>query len=94
MLRNALTVFARALPLIALHGQFAVADTVSAESDALAEITVTATTKQTQSLQKTDAAVTVVISDMLTAQGVTDLREAHCHQRRTGPGDSQVASPF
>jgi iron complex outermembrane recepter protein len=52
----------------------AAADTVPA-TDALEEITVTAE-KQTQSLQKTAAAVTAIPSAALIEAGVTDLREA------------------
>jgi iron complex outermembrane receptor protein len=44
-------------------------------SGVLEEVTVTAT-KQTQSLQKTPAAVTVLMGDSLTSAGITDIRAA------------------
>jgi iron complex outermembrane recepter protein len=44
-------------------------------ADALEEVTVTAT-KQTQNLQKVEAAVTAISADALIDQGVGDLREA------------------
>jgi iron complex outermembrane receptor protein len=53
----------------------ATADTAPAAADALEEITVTAE-KQTQSLQKTAAAVTAIPSETLVDEGITDLREA------------------
>jgi len=58
----------------ALAAQTARADTPG-ESDALAEITVTAE-KQTENLQKTAAEVTAIPSNMLVDAGVTDLRQA------------------
>jgi iron complex outermembrane receptor protein len=51
------------------------AATTDAPSDALQEITVTAE-KTTQSLQKTAAAVTVILPDTMIDAGVTDLRQA------------------
>jgi iron complex outermembrane receptor protein len=49
--------------------------TGTAGSGVLEEVTVTAT-KQTQSLQKTPAAVTVLSGDSLTIAGITDIRAA------------------
>jgi len=49
--------------------------TGTADSGVLEEVTVTAT-KQTQSLQKTPAAVTVLMGDSLTSAGITDIRAA------------------
>ncbi len=54
--------------------QIAAADTPT-ESDALAEITVTAE-KTTESLQKADAAITAIPEIALVDAGVTDLRQA------------------
>src|SRR6185312_4667926 len=58
-----------------LAPQGARADTEAAAADALGEIIVTAE-KQTRSLQKTAAAVTVVSADTLIDNGVDDLRQA------------------
>ena len=74
MLRNALTVCASTTLCAILSTQITMAAPAAGE-DALAEITVTAT-KQTQNLQKVEAAVTVVTAESLVDQGVSDLREA------------------
>src|ERR1700679_4371935 len=76
MLRNVLTVCA-STTLFAISGMqiTMAADAASAGDDALAEITVTAT-KQTQNLQKVEAAVTVVTAGTLIDQGVSDLTGA------------------
>ena len=74
MRRNALTICACLTALGVLGSAGARAD-IAPASDALEEITVTAE-KQTQNLQKTAAAVTVISSEMLIDAGVTDLREA------------------
>jgi iron complex outermembrane receptor protein len=58
----------------ALHAAPAPAP-AEASADALAEITVTAE-KTTQSLQKTDAAITAISADTMIQAGVVDLREA------------------
>src|SRR3954469_2255722 len=74
MHRIILTICGCATLATALSPQIARADTEDS-SEALAEVTVTAE-KQSQSLQKTAAAVTAVSAEALVDAGVTDLREA------------------
>jgi iron complex outermembrane receptor protein len=75
MLKNVLTVCASTTLLAILSTKITMADAASSGDDALAEITVTAT-KQTQNLQKVEAAVTVVTASTLIDQGVSELTEA------------------
>jgi iron complex outermembrane receptor protein len=75
MFRTVLIIFACSTALAALAPREGLADAAAPAADALAEITVTAT-KQTENLQKVEAAVTVVTAGALINEGVEDLREA------------------
>src|SRR5882757_637766 len=76
MLRSALITYACSILLGTLISPTAFAAAAAAEGgESLQEIIVTAE-KQTQNLQKTAAAVTVVTADVLVDAGITDLREA------------------
>ena len=76
MLRSALITYACSILLGTLISPTAFAAAAAAEGgESLQEIIVTAE-KQTQNLQKTAAAVTVVTADILVDAGITDLREA------------------
>jgi iron complex outermembrane receptor protein len=74
MLRTILALSPCSVLLGVFAARIALADTPTV-SEALQEIIVTAE-KQTQSLQKTAAAVTVISTDTLIADGVDDLRQA------------------
>ncbi len=75
MHRTILTICGCATFMGTLTPQITLAADADENSEALAEVTVTAE-KQSQNLQKTAAAVTAISAETLVDAGVTDLREA------------------
>lgn len=75
MLRNSISLFTVSAMLLTISTQRVSAATAADGNESLQEIIVTAE-KQTQNLQKTAAAVTVITADVLLDAGVTDLRAA------------------